>query len=123
MCKKHGISRFVICLCYDGNQQHYFRVGELEPAAPIHWFILVHPIKNSISLGVVFPDFSRFVSELEVNGFNYRGFTFPGEISFVEVSISCIAEQVPGAVSPAEEVHSGFSRVVLCGDAGGRWLR
>ncbi|CBK22906.2 uncharacterized protein [Blastocystis hominis] len=44
------------------------------------------------------------------------------EISFIEVDIACFTEQVPGTVSPAEEVHAGFSRGVRFGGAGSRWL-
>ena len=86
------------------------------------WFGLVHPIGILTPFIVAHPDFSRFVSDLKVNGFSYCGVTFPGEISFIEVDISCFTEQVPGTVSPAEEVHTGFSRGVHFGGAGSRWL-
>lgn len=106
----------------NGNQRHYYRMGEPSASARFDWFQLVHPIAVFTSLGVAHSDFSRFVSDLKVNGFSYCGVTFPGEISFIEVDISCFTEQVPGTVSPAEEVHTGFSRDVHFGDAGSRWL-
>lgn len=106
----------------DGNQRHYYRMGEPNAFARFDWFRLVHPIAVFTSFGVAHSDFSRFVSDLKVNGFSYCGVTFPGEISFIEVDISYFTEQVPGTVSPAEEVHTGFSRDVHFGDAGSRWL-